>query len=140
MTAARFFPGPLDQTGPFMLTRAYDQYTGSPPVTLLPAETVYPFTNEECWAGAAFDIERFEVATRDSYAVHHWDGTWFKEPPPSLPATPPEFEVPLGGGEEVRHPPIESGLVSCLMVTRDRYPFARLAIDSFKRQTYQNRE
>ena len=140
MESARRLPDVLDRTGPFMLTRAYDQFVGRSSVALLPAATVYPLTNFDCWAGKAFDIEFFEGATRNAYAVHYWDGTWFRKPARQLPEMPSEVQVVITGASGGRRNTIGSGLVSCLMVTRDRYRFARLAIEAFRRQTYAERE
>ena len=53
---------------------------------------------------------------------------------------PSEATVKVTGATGGRPGPIASGLVSCLMVTRDRYPFARLAIEAFRRQTHAERE
>jgi len=140
MQVARRFPGPLDRTGPFLLTRAYNQYAARPALTLLPADTVYPLSSLECWSGKAFDIEFFERATRNSYAVHYWDGTWFRKPGRGLPEMPSEVKIAIAGATGARRAATGSGLVSCLMVTRDRYRFARLAIEAFRRQTYAERE
>jgi glycosyltransferase involved in cell wall biosynthesis len=130
----------LDRTGPFMLTRACHEYAGGVPVTLLPADTVYPLSNQDCWSGKAFDIEFFERATRTAYAVHYWEGSWFRPPTNELPAMPTKFDVVVAGAKERRSSVSGSELVSCVMVTRDRYPFAQLAIEAFRRQTYPNRE
>lgn len=140
MEAARPVPEPLDRTGPFMLTRAFDQYVARSSLTLLPADTVYPLSKLECWSGKAFDIEFFERATRTAYAVHYWDGTWFRKPSHELPAMPPELKLTVTGATGARRGSIGSSLVSCLMVTRARYRFACLAIEAFRRQTYAERE
>jgi len=57
-----------------------------------------------------------------------------------MPPIPSETTVEVTGATGGRPGPIASGLVSCLMVTRDRYSFARLAIEAFRRQTHAERE
>ncbi|MBP2314227.1 glycosyltransferase [Azospirillum soli] len=134
----------LDATGPFLLTRAYEDYRGPEPVTLLPAETVYPVDKMECLEGRLFDIAHWEAATRDAHALHHWDGTWFlgeaafeAKRPRRLRLNLSEGSGPLAGAAE---PSDNRPLVSCLMVTRDRFEQARLSIDCFLRQSYPNRQ
>ncbi|HEY0836552.1 MAG TPA: glycosyltransferase, partial [Azospirillum sp.] len=71
-------PDVLDATGPFLLTRALEDCADPGSVTLLPAHLVYPADKADCWEGRLFDIRYWERITRDAYAVHHWDGTWFR--------------------------------------------------------------
>lgn len=128
----------LERTGPFLLTRVYDAFDDKTSVTLLPAEQVYPLTQEDCWTGRAHDIESWEQATRQAFVVHYWDGTWFRIAPTprglpwSVPAAinnrPPEPRA------QEPHPAI-----ACLMRSSGQLERARGAIDDFLRQTYVNR-
>ncbi|WP_029008558.1 glycosyltransferase [Azospirillum halopraeferens] len=135
----------LDATGPYLLTRTYEAYTGPDPVTLLPARLVYPADKVECLEGRLFDIERWERLTRDAYALHHWDGSWIPGMPAPDDGRPAAVSVSVTGPAES---PVAAAtatgdgtpLVSCLMATRDRTALALLAIESFRRQTYANRE
>lgn len=82
--AARREPGPLDATGPFLLTRAYETFPDRAGVTLIPAARVHPVTREDCWEGRIRDPAFWAAATAEAFAVHHWAGTWFKgEPAPA---------------------------------------------------------
>ncbi|MGQ9365932.1 glycosyltransferase [Azospirillum sp. A39] len=133
----------LDATGPFLLTRAFDDYRGADPVTLLAPASVYPADKEECWQGRLLDVERWEAVTRDAYALHHWDGTWFRGGAAGA-ARPQRLRVMLTEGKgpsAVAAGPVGAApLISCLMVTRDRFAQACLAIECFRRQTYVNRQ
>lgn len=132
---------PLDATGPFLLTRAYDSFADAASVTVLPSEFFYPLSKHDCWTGRAYDIEVWERVTRAAYALHYWDGSWFRTSDSSFPVFPAGWEVIRVEGSDTTSPPafeaIEGPpLVSCLMVTRGRFELARLAIESFRRQTY----
>lgn len=135
----------LDITGPFMLTRAHGRYVGSAPVTLLSPEIFYPLSKEDCWTGRAFDIEFWESATRNAYAQHYWDGSWFRDADEDLPPLPESFPISVTAGSERADTSIANTaggtrMISCLMVTRDRFEMSRFALDMFLRQTYANRE
>jgi mannosyltransferase OCH1-like enzyme len=69
--AARAAAGPLDATGPFLLTRAYDSYAAQHTIALLPAGQLYPMTKHDCWSGRVHDIQFWEAATRDAYVLHY---------------------------------------------------------------------
>ncbi|MCE9648478.1 MAG: glycosyltransferase [Parvibaculum sp.] len=138
----------LDLTGPLMLTRAHARYAharqaDAAPVTLLPSEIFYPFTKADCWQGRTFDLDFWERATRNAYAAHYWDGSWFREIDDDLQPLPKSFPVVISPGKEqpaTAHPSGEPRLISCLMVTRDRFEMARFALECFLRQTYAHRE
>ena len=70
---------PLDATGPFMLSAAFERYEARGDIALLAPELLYPLTAEEVEAGLA-DSLRAERAA-DSYALHHWHGTWIRRRP-----------------------------------------------------------
>ncbi|HYH23441.1 MAG TPA: glycosyltransferase [Azospirillum sp.] len=145
----------LDATGPFLLTRAHASYEGAryeddpAAATVLPPQLLYPVTKDDCWSGRLFDPVFWERATRDAYAVHHWEGTWFRGaaergagPGAGLPRQ--IAAVVTDGRPEGEHPAVAKAeghpLISCLMVTRGRSGLLRLAIEGFARQTYPNRE
>ena len=78
LVAARGLADPLDATGPYMLTRAYEAYPARAQVAVLSAEQIYPIAKDNCWSGRVHDIEFWERATRNAYVLHYWDGTWFR--------------------------------------------------------------
>lgn len=133
---------PLDATGPFLIARALADYPGND-IHLLPASVLYPFDKTECWQGGSFDLERFEAQTANSFAVHHWDGTWFRgnkgtdEP---IPASVRARVSAPAASEPRGYPHNWQPLVSCLMVTRGRSTLVRQSIECFLRQTYANCE
>ena len=156
-------PDPLDATGPYLLTRAYEDFPDKASLTILPPETIYPADKESCWNGELFNIEVWEQKTRGAYALHWWAGCWFIGQAMDLPPPPRRLAVHLTQGEE-REPekgpartrdqadplssappvpavlPDQDRMISCLMVTRDRYAHALQALHAFRRQTYPYRE
>lgn len=150
MIAAHHEPGPLNATGPFLLTRALETYPGTAPVQVLSGSALYPVTGDEDRSGALFDLERWLARTRHAHAVHHWAGTWWQGSADRQPSpldvqrvTLIERGMRLGRAElslrQIQATPA-TPRVSCLMVTRNRAATARLAIDCFLRQTYAARE
>ncbi|CAO3459308.1 glycosyltransferase [Azospirillum largimobile] len=154
LVEAQYCPDVLDATGPFLLTRAHDGYEAGyegkgGAVTVLPPELLYPVTKEDCWSGRLFDPVFWERATRQAYAVHYWEGTWFRGdaargigPGAVLPRQVTAV-VTDGRLEEARSPVAKTQglpLISCLMVTRGRTELLEFAIDGFAHQTYPNRE
>ena len=137
-------PDVLDATGPYLLTRAYERLAAAGPagnITLLSDTAIYPFDKFECWNGRLFDIEFWERATREAYAVHHWEGSWFRR----APRAPRKVKVSLTGPASAVTPvqvapTPDPPLVSCLMTTRDRPEQAALAVGCFRAQTYPARE
>lgn len=158
LVEARSCADVLDATGPFLLTRAHAAYDGgrhgdgAAAVTVLPPELLYPVTKEECWSGRLFDPVFWERATRRAYAVHYWEGTWFRDAAGrgagAEAALPRQIAAVVTDGrpEGARSPIKAEGLplISCLMVTRgqraERGALLEFAIDGFARQTYPNRE
>jgi glycosyltransferase involved in cell wall biosynthesis len=151
LVEARQCPDVLDATGPFFLTRAHASYEGEgrAAVTVLPPELLYPVTKEECWNGRLFDPVFWERATREAYAVHYWEGTWFRDA--ASRGVGPGAELPrqvkavvTDGRPDAAGSPVPrtegQPLISCLMVTRGRSGLLKFAIEGFARQTYRNRE
>ncbi|PWC40661.1 hypothetical protein TSO352_00735 [Azospirillum sp. TSO35-2] len=154
LVEARHCPDVLDATGPFLLTRAHASYAAGQEagaaVTVVAPELLYPVTKDDCWSGRLFDLAFWEQATRQAYAVHYWEGTWFRTDsdrglrlPRQITGTVTDAR-PQGteAGAEAAPSAAAGGppLISCLMVTKLRSGLVELAIDSFVRQTYANRE
>lgn len=142
-------PGPLDASGPFLLTRAYESYAQKDNITVLPSDRIYPASSEEPWAELDPEIQA-EISEK-AYAVHHWRGTWWKgmdvkqghqvkaslivggEPVAAFPIRTDHLETLFSEkGEHLR--------ISCLMVTRNRPFLAQRAVRCFEHQRYENRE
>ena len=145
LTTARSDVHLLARTGPLMLNRARKLYDG-PPLAILPAAVFYPFTKREIWGGAAFDIATWESKTRDALALHYWDGSWFRDNSDQLSPLPESFPIERRHATSPRasasSPRVihATPLISCLMVTRDRYHLSRHALAAFLAQTYTNSE
>jgi len=73
------YAGPLDATGPFLLTRALDGYPYRPAVSVLPSELIYPADTWDCGDGRLFDLAHWHGRTARAYAIHHWSGTWYRD-------------------------------------------------------------
>ncbi|WP_042690433.1 glycosyltransferase [Azospirillum sp. B506] len=160
LVEARHCPDVLDATGPFLLTRALASYEashaggneGAAAVTVLPPGQLYPVTKDDCWSGRLFDLVFWEQATRDAYAIHYWQGTWFRGDAGRTPRLPDRVTAVVtndtaalpaastGAAGRTGDPP----LISCLMVTKGgdggRTDLLSLAIGSFTRQSWPNKE
>ncbi len=97
------------------------------------------------YGGETFDLDTWEVWTREAYAVHRWAGTWARAEAESKP----DF-IRVSGQLLTTHskigPPnprpdgVQAPKISCIMPTRNRFHFAKMAIECFRRQTYTNTE
>ncbi len=150
LTVAGSDPDPLHATGSQLLTKAVDSYQPATSLRVLESVYLYPFDKDDCRSGRIFNLQYYLEKTRDSYAVHHWNGSWFRAQ--ALHKDLVLDEV----GVFVSKPPPDSGmkamisgikswrsnnpLVSCVMVSRGRTMPARFAIECFLAQTYENRE
>ena len=140
---------PLDATGPFLLTRAYESYSPKNAITLAPSDFLYPISSGQSW-----DELEPAVQTRISekaYAIHHWHGTWWRDT-----AVKQEHRVQVSllvNGSPVTVSTLQVDQIqtffsqqadlpriSCLMVTKDRFFMAQRSIRCFQQQRYQNRE
>jgi len=132
----------LDRTGPFLLTRAIGDLAPGDAVTVVPSETIYPFTKQQCWSGEAFDIETWERLTRGASVAHYWEGGWFRRRPAPLDGLPAAVSVSRSGeGPAAVYPQAAADLrVTCVMVTRGWRSEIAPAVESYLRQTYPNRE
>jgi glycosyltransferase involved in cell wall biosynthesis len=144
--------GPLDATGPIMLTRAFESFPERSSVCLLDSHVLSPMTQPEAKAGRYDDPAFRSRITQRAYAVHHWDNTWARRPtrihisdnvPVLLMRNRRIFAqstMRMDVLREIDHGSANLPRISCLMVTRDRVSLAALAIDCFRRQSYPNRE
>lgn len=147
LVGARHRSGPLEVTGPFLLTRALESYVGQDAVSCASAERLYPATSTEAAEGLTTDRSWRERAAASAYAIHHWSGSWIGSSPGASEGTPVLLTV---RGKSVLKgdftfpglDPVDSlPSVSCLMVTRSsRLAFARRAIACFQAQTYPAKE
>lgn len=139
---------PLVATGPFLLT---DLVNAGLPDTLsprlLPSSAVYPATNLD---GAWLDARQPGSAHGfgpETYAIHYWDGTWWKRAENRTklhllrsmrPVLSGWFDENAARAVVKATPPLP--LVSCMMVTGQRPALAALAIECFRRQSHPKRE
>src|SRR5207244_11688113 len=120
-------------------TRSLDEFAKPETVRLLLAHEVYPVGYVALQQGEFFDFQRWDDATRDATAMHHWDHSWTWQQPWSGPGPAPV--VPAWFREQpVVHPELRdadssdaSPRVTALMVTQGRPAMAALAIDGFRR-------
>ena len=145
------FPCVLDATGPFLLTRAYDTYPSPDTISLVASELLYPVTKFDCWDGKLNNSQFRQKITTQAFAIHHWHGSWFKQKSAKTKDTLPlslmikgriilhsKFRFNLYqslSNQEANQP-----LISCMMVTKNRFEQAKLAIQCFQNQTYPYKE
>jgi UDP:flavonoid glycosyltransferase YjiC (YdhE family) len=144
-------PGPLDATGPYMLTRAVDSFPRKDQISLESAEAVYPIHNEQSWS--RLSGQERDMLSQKAYAIHHWHGGWWR---PISAMGPHQIRVTLlsqsgaiGASMMLLDPATTSLMrearlprVSCLMITSSpkRDHLAQLAIELFMKQTYPHKE
>ncbi len=67
----------MDTTGPFMVTRIYENYPRKEEVTLLPAELVAPLTIKEVQMITNNQItQNIEEKVEKAFAIHYFFGSW----------------------------------------------------------------
>ena len=143
-------PGPLDATGPFLLTRACLCWPLRDEITLVPPSLLSPIAGDEPWE--EFDPEVREAIARRAFVAHHWMGSWWRKADPAgddrVGLTMLERGPSVCAGttsaawleaEASRLRP-DPPLVSCLMVTKDRPGLARRAVRCFQAQRWPARE
>jgi glycosyltransferase involved in cell wall biosynthesis len=145
---------PLEATGPFLLTRAYENYALAADITMVAPEQLHPLTLNEIYAGQWLDLARRQPVIDRAVAVHHWLGSWWKPNRANTQADPLASlaAVVLEKGQEIftaqfnylayQAQAKDSAWprISCLMVTKDRTKLARRAIFCFLQQTYTDKE
>lgn len=68
----------LETTGPFALTKIYDDYADKNLVTLLKSDTVYPLSVNETRLAIEDNIsDSMQEKIDRAYAVHYFFGTWY---------------------------------------------------------------
>lgn len=148
MERRRHNAGPLDATGPFLLThvtQACDMPEWRP--KLLPSETVQPATNQDVDWLRAREPGSPHWYGPGTYALHYWDGTWWRKGHEQTRLFLLRSASPLVSGMLNEPKALSTAaaagyrpLVSCLMVTGRRRALAEQAVRTFRRQTYANRE
>lgn len=145
--------GPLESTGPILFTRAWQSFDQPSTLWLLDSMVLSPFSQREAYAGEAEDPQRRATLTESSYAIHHWDNSWFAKP---------QIDLDPGNGvavnlllrrrilshgtvrpnvlREMKRAGERTPLISCLMVTQRRAAQAKAAVQSFLNQTWKERE
>lgn len=73
-------PGPLDATGPFLLTRACLGWPRRDEIALVPPSLLSPVASDEPWD--QLDPEVREAIARRAFVVHHWMGSWWRKVAP----------------------------------------------------------
>ena len=140
-------PGPLDATGPFMLTRAWEACKDKTGIFMEPPHRFYPIDNETALAGLQ-EPDRKRIR-RSAFTIHHWMGSWWRKKEASdlrkltLMSRGSIIDMSLVNTDNFRRMSRGMGpgpMVSCLMVTRDRPVLARRAVACFRNQTWDNRE
>lgn len=64
--------GPLDATGPLMLSRAYEAFPDKDKICLVSHELISPLDNSR--KRRPLDAKDYPQA----FMIHHWDGTWWR--------------------------------------------------------------
>ena len=136
---------PVDATGPFCLTWAYDAFSRKDQIHLIPSALLFPIPADDEWE---FEVRR----DRDldfAFAVHHWSRTFKRSALDPVESCDSQLLV---RGRSVAHSTIRLTLsknlmlrrnlplVSCLMVTGRRLLHAQCAIECFQRQNYPAKE
>ena len=142
-------PGPLDATGPFLLTRAYASYVEKERITLAPASLLYPISNTMVFQ----DLNQAEQQRirEDAYAIHHWYGSWWrKDTQPVQTSILGElrehgqaidrFCLPADNSLATLRRRADLPLVSAMMVTGCRPEMAERSVRCFLNQTYPEKE
>ena len=138
----------LDVTGPFLITRAVENYARPDDLAIEPYQLLGPLSANESYAELPSAIRN--QMRQHAYAIHHWYGVWHRDEVVSNhPAAVsvllygqqlPEQRVTRAMLHHVAQLPLPKPLISCLMVTRNRPKHAQRAIHSFLNQTYSHTE
>jgi glycosyltransferase involved in cell wall biosynthesis len=132
----------LDQTGPFMLTRAYEGYGAPSQIALLPARLVYPFTKFQCWNDRVYDLEVWERTSREAFVAHYWEASWFRPTGP-IDGLPRSISAKLSATPAtpaVYPDEVATTRITCLTAADGWTQGLSLAIESYLRQTHPNKE
>jgi len=67
----------METTGPFMVTRVYEQLKKKKDITLLPDSLVAPLSKKEIWMlQAGYVTEEIEEKVEKAFAIHYFLGSW----------------------------------------------------------------
>jgi len=142
-------PGPLDATGPFLLTRAYQSYPHQERIRIVPSDLLYPVSSQKPWPELTPEAQTRIAQT--AYGIHNWRGNWWRG---AAVRQAQQAKVSLLlRGEPIRVSAMqvdqslaqfrlaaELPRVSCLMVTKNRPTLARRSVQCFQQQSYPNLE
>ncbi len=142
-------PGPLDATGPFLLTRAVASWPHPEEIDIQPAEVLLPLTSNRPWHELPED-ERGRLARR-AFVLHHWAGTWWRQGTARQSqqaglallvkgGVPSRGVMRVDASAALLRQEVALPRISCLMVTGNRPALAERAVRCFQRQTYANKE
>ena len=65
----------MDVTGPYLLSRACETYPQPNDIMIVDSALLYPIYN----SGLPVEGQTMEEARARAYAIHHWQGTWWRE-------------------------------------------------------------
>lgn len=141
--------GPLDATGPFLLTRAYETSPKPHQLTVVPPSLLYPIDNTVIFK--ELTLAERQVIEKDAYAIHHWRGSWWRQERPRTVSTVDgemrtngqsfgRFSMPVDRYLSVIETGKDLPLVSAMMVTKNRPELAKGSIRCFLNQTYKTKE
>lgn len=119
----------LDNTGPFRLTRSCESYARQD-VTLIGPEALYPLSKNDCWSGRVHNPLFFARATEAAYAVHYWEGTWFRPASSADASTVPKVLILTPMKNTLRHLRRYFELLLALDYPRERLSVGILEGDS----------
>jgi len=67
----------METTGPFMVTRVYEQFKRKSGITLLPADLVAPLTMNEIWfLRRGLVTKELDEKVEKAFAIHYFFGSW----------------------------------------------------------------
>jgi mannosyltransferase OCH1-like enzyme len=154
LITAQDCPDPLDSTGPFLLTRAYQSYAQNTEIRLIPAEQLHPISVADSHQGQLFNLAvRQEISNR-ALAIHHWLGSWWHGKAAQSNDLIVKANVSVIDRDRAisntkfsyrANPAIPQQLdllpqISCLMVTKNHPKLAKRSIFCFLQQTYPHKE
>ncbi|HET6400431.1 MAG TPA: glycosyltransferase [Candidatus Kapabacteria bacterium] len=136
---------PLETTGPIFLTAAIVAWPVKDQIAFAEPALLYPFDRAQTWSGETFDIEFWEPSTRRAFAIHHWQGSWLprgSKNTRNVAQIKGRLLTEKFSGAPPNPLPNKGSfpLISCLMVTRNRFEFTKTAIHCFQNQTYPMKE
>jgi hypothetical protein len=77
LVARHLEPHPLDATGPFFMTEAYNLFKQPDKISIEPAKTLYPLSEGDLWQYNS--TKQPYTIPDEAFAIHHWQGTWWRK-------------------------------------------------------------